>query len=138
MDGDVAGAVMAATPGTGIDILMGIGGAPEAVVAACAIRCVGGAMQCKLWPRNEDEWAAVNAHGIDVSRVLSGADLVRSDDVFFAATGISDGDLVRGVRYFADGARTSTVVMRSKTGTIRTIDATHRWRKLKKYSPLQY
>jgi fructose-1,6-bisphosphatase II len=133
MDGDVAGAVMAATPGTGIDILMGIGGAPEAVVAACAIRCIGGEMQCKLWPRNEEEWAAVNAHSIDVSRVLSATDLVRGDDVFFAATGITDGELLRGVHYFGGGATTQSVVMRSRFGTTRRIDTVHRPSKLDVY-----
>jgi len=133
MDGDVAGAVMAATPGTGIDILMGIGGAPEAVVAACAIRCVGGEMQCKLWPRNDEEWVAVSAHGIDVSRVLRTADLVDSDDVFFAATGITDGELLRGVHYFGGGATTQSVVMRSRFGTTRRIDTVHRPSKLDVY-----
>jgi fructose-1,6-bisphosphatase II len=133
MDGDVAGAVMAATPDTGIDVLMGIGGAPEAVVAACAIRCIGGDMQCKLWPRNDDELAAVDAHGIDVSRVLSATDLVRGDDVFFAATGITDGELLRGVHYFGGGATTQSVVMRSRFGTTRRIDAVHRPSKLDVY-----
>lgn len=133
MDGDVAGAVMAATPGTGIDILLGIGGAPEAVVAACAMRCIGGEMQCKLWPRNDEEWAAVNAHGIDVSRVLTAADLVHGDDVFFAATGITDGELLRGVHYFGDGATTQSVVMRSRFGTTRRVDTVHRPGKLEAY-----
>jgi fructose-1,6-bisphosphatase II len=133
MDGDVAGAVMAATPGTGIDVLMGIGGAPEAVVAACAIRCIGGAMQCKLWPRNDEEWAAVRTHGIDVARVLCAEDLVRGDDVFFAATGITDGELLRGVQYFGDGASTQSLVMRSRSGTVRRVDATHRPSKLDLY-----
>jgi fructose-1,6-bisphosphatase II len=130
MDGDVAGAVMAAIPGTGIDVLMGIGGAPEAVVAACAIRCIGGEMQCKLWPRNEEEWAAVKEHGIDVDRVLTATDLVHGDDVFFAATGITDGELLRGVQYFGDGATTQSLVMRSRSGTVRRVDAEHRTSKL--------
>jgi fructose-1,6-bisphosphatase II len=133
MDGDVAGAVMAAMPDTGIDMLMGIGGAPEAVVAACAIRCIGGEIQCKLWPRDDAEWAAVNAAGIDVSRVLTAEDLVRGDDVFFAATGITDGELLRGVHYFGDGATTQSVVMRSRSGTVRKVDATHRPSKLDAY-----
>jgi len=132
-DGDVAGAVMAATPGTGIDVLMGIGGAPEAVVAACAIRCIGGEIQCKLWPRNDEEWAAVAEHGIDVGRVLSADDLVHGDDVFFAATGITDGDLLKGVHYFGDGASTESIVMRSRSGTVRRVDAVHRPHKLEAY-----
>ncbi|MGH2613855.1 MAG: class II fructose-bisphosphatase [Thermomicrobiales bacterium] len=132
-DGDVAGAVMAATPGTGIDVLMGIGGAPEAVVAASAIRCLGGQMQCKLWPRNEEEWAAVKAHGLDVERVLTAEDLVHGEDVFFAATGITDGELLKGVHYFGDGATTQSIVMRSRSGTIRKVDAIHRPSKLDLY-----
>lgn len=130
MDGDVAGAVMAAMPDTGIDVLMGIGGAPEAVVAACAIRCIGGAMQCKLWPRNDEEWAAVRAHGIDVDAVHTDSDLVRGDDVFFAATGITDGELLRGVHYYGEGATTQSLVMRSRSGTVRRVDAVHRPGKL--------
>ncbi len=133
MDGDVAGAVMAATPGTGIDMLMGIGGAPEAVVAACALRCIGGQMQCKLWPRNDDEWVAVRAHGLDVTRVLNAEDLVHGEDVFFAATGITDGELLKGVHFFGDGATTQSIVMRSRTGTIRKVDAIHRPSKLDLY-----
>ena len=120
MDGDVAGAVMAATPGTGIDVLMGIGGAPEAVVAACAIRCMGGEMQCKLWPRERGRMGG-GARMASTSRVLSAADLVRGDDVFFAATGITDGELLRGVHYFGGGATTESVVMRSRFGTTRRI-----------------
>lgn len=133
MDGDVAGAVMAAMPDTGIDVLMGIGGAPEAVVAACAIRCIGGEIQCKLWPRDEQEWAAVNAAGIDVSRVLSSENLVNGEDIFFAATGITDGELLRGVHYFGDGATTQSVVMRSRSGTVRKVDAIHQLNKLEAY-----
>ena len=137
-DGDVAGAIAAAWPDSGTDILFGIGGTPEGVIAACALKALGGAIIGRLAPRNDEERRAALDGGYDVDRVLTTDDLVSSDDVFFAATGISDGDLVRGVRYFADGARTSTVVMRSKTGTIRTINATHRWHKLKRYSALQY
>jgi fructose-1,6-bisphosphatase II len=133
MDGDVAGAVMAASPGTGLDILMGVGGAPEAVVAACAIRCIGGEIQCKLWPRDEGEWAAVCEHGVDVDRVLTAEDLVSGDDVFFAATGITDGELLKGVHYFGDGATTESIVMRLRSGTIRKVDAVHRLRKLEQY-----
>ena len=129
-DGDVAGAVMTAMPGTGVDVLLGIGGAPEAVVAACGLRCLGGAMQCKLWPRNESEWAAVREHGIEVGTVRTAEDLAGGDDVFFAATGITDGELLRGVHYFGDGATTQSLVMRSRSGTVRKIDATHRLSKL--------
>lgn len=132
-DGDVAGAVMTAMEGTGIDVLLGIGGAPEAVVAACALRCMGGDIQCKLWPRSDQEWGAVAEHGIDVDRVLTCADLVRGDDVFFAATGITDGELLRGVHFFGDGATTQSLVMRSQSGTIRKIDAVHRLNKLRQY-----
>ena len=137
-DGDVAGAVMAATPGTGIDALMGIGGAPEAVVAACAIKCIGGEMQCRRSPRNEAESTIAAEQGIDLVQVLTVDDLVASDNVFFAATGITDGELVRGVRYFGDGAITQSLVMRSRTGTIRRIEATHRLSKLRALGGLQF
>jgi fructose-1,6-bisphosphatase II len=132
-DGDVAGAVMASSPGTGVDVLIGIGGAPEAVVAACALRCLGGDIQCRLWPRNDEEWRAVKTHHIDVKKVLTAQDLVHGDDVFFAATGITDGELLRGVHYFGDGATTQSLVMRSRSGTIRKIDAVHRLDKLRQY-----
>jgi fructose-1,6-bisphosphatase II len=133
MDGDVAGAVMAAMPDTGIDLLLGTGGAPEAVVAACAIRCIGGQIQCKLWPRDDQERAAVAEAGIDVNQVLTAEDLVRGDDVFFAATGITDGELLRGVQYFGGGATTQSLVMRSRSGTVRRVDATHRLSKLARF-----
>ncbi|MCC6314659.1 MAG: class II fructose-bisphosphatase [Thermomicrobiales bacterium] len=129
-DGDVAGAVMAANVGTGIDMLLGIGGAPEAVVSACAVRCLGGGMQCRLWPRNDAEWALVKEHGIDVTRVLRLDDLAGGDDLFFAATGITDGDILRGVHYFRDGATTQSLVMRLRSGTVRKVDAVHRLNKL--------
>ena len=137
-DGDVAAAIATAWPDSGTDILFGIGGTPEGVIAACALKALGGAIVGRLAPRNDEERRAALDGGYDVDRILTTDDLVASDDVFFAATGISDGDFVRGVRYFGDGARTQTIVMRSKTGTIRTIDATHRWTKLKKYSALEY
>ena len=137
-DGDVAGAVMAATPGTGIDVLMGIGGAPEAVVAACAIKCVGGDIQCRRYPRNEAEQRIADEQGIDLDEVLGCDDLVASDNVFFAATGITDGELVRGVQYFGDGATTQSLVMRSRTGTIRRIEATHRLSKLRTLGGLRF
>ncbi|HET9013952.1 MAG TPA: class II fructose-bisphosphatase [Thermomicrobiaceae bacterium] len=133
-DGDVAGALMAAMPDTGLDVLMGIGGSPEAVITASALKCIGGAIQCKLWPRNEGErQTALNA-GLDLDKVLTADDLVRSDNVFFAATGITDGEFLRGVHYTADGATTQSLVMRSRSGTIRTIDAVHRLSKLQEYA----
>jgi fructose-1,6-bisphosphatase II len=137
-DGDVAGAAMTAMEGTGIDVLIGIGGAPEAVVAACALRCLGGDIQCKLWPRDDQEWQAVAEHGIEVERVLTCEDLVHGDDVFFAATGITDGDLLRGVHFFGDGATTQSLVMRSRSGTVRKIDAIHRLNKLRQYAAFPF
>jgi fructose-1,6-bisphosphatase II len=136
-DGDVAGAVMAAMPNTGIDLLVGIGGAPEAVVAVCALKCIGGNMQCRLWPRNEREWEVVKEYNMDVKQVRGMDELVASDNVFFAATGITDGELLRGVHYFGDGATTQSLVMRSKSGTIRTIDATHRINKLSRFAAVR-
>ncbi len=137
-DGDVAGAVMAAMDGTGVDVLMGIGGTPEGVIAACALKCLEGEIQGKLWPRNEEEarWAA--DHGLDINRVLSIDDLVQGDNVFFAATGITDGELLRGVHYFSGGAKTHSLVMRARSGTIRYVEATHRWDKLSRISQIAY
>jgi fructose-1,6-bisphosphatase II len=129
-DGDVMGAITAADPDTGVDMLMGTGGAPEAVVAACAIKAMGGGMQCKLYFRNDEERRNTIAAGVDVDAVLTIDDLVKSDDVFFAATGITDGELLRGVRYRSDGATTDSIVMRSLSGTIRHIAATHHHSKL--------
>jgi len=137
-DGDVAGAVMAAMPGTGIDMLIGIGGAPEAVIAACALKCVGGDIQCRLWPRNDAERDAARRKGIDLTRILTCDDLVASDNVFFAATGVTDGEMLRGVHYFGDGASTQSVVMRSKSGTVRIVDATHRMSKLRQYAAFPF
>ncbi len=137
-DGDVAGAISVATPGSGTDILFGIGGTPEGVIAACAIQCMGGAILGRLYPRNEDEKRAALDAGYDLDRILTTDDLVSGDEVFFAATGISNGDLLRGVRYWGDGASTESLVMRSKTGTIRKIQATHRWQKLMRYSAVKF
>jgi fructose-1,6-bisphosphatase II len=137
-DGDVAGAVMAATPGTGLDVLLGIGGAPEAVVAACAMKCLGGEIQCVRQPRNDEEHQIAREQGISLDDVLGTDDLVSSDNVFFAATGITNGELVGGVQFFENGARTSSIVMRSRTGTIRRIEATHRLDKLRTLSGLQF
>lgn len=126
-DGDVAPAVASAMGGTGVDILLGIGGAPEGVLAAAALKCLGGEMQGRLWPEDDEDIERAKKLGIgDIKRLLTMDDLVKSDDVVFAATGITDGDLVQGVRFFGNGARTHTVVMRSVTGTVRFIDAIHK------------
>ncbi|NOX60622.1 MAG: class II fructose-bisphosphatase [Chloroflexi bacterium] len=137
-DGDVAGAIATCMPDSGIDALMGIGGSPEAVIAAAALKCLGGEIQCKLWPRNEEELSRALAEGIDVNKVLKTSDLVRGDNVFFAATGITNGELLRGVRYYGGGATTHSVVMRSRSGTVRIIEARHRWDKLMQYSNVSY
>ncbi len=137
-DGDVAAALATAWPDSGTDVLFGIGGTPEGVIAACALKALGGAIHGRLWPRNEEERRGALDLGYDLDRILTIDDLVASDDVFFAATGVTDGDFLRGVRYYGDGARTQTIVMRSKSGTIRTIDATHKWHKLMRYSALKY
>jgi fructose-1,6-bisphosphatase II len=129
-DGDVAGAITAADESTGVDMLMGTGGAPEAVVAACALKAMGGDLQCKLYFRNEEERIRVQEAGIDINMVLTIDDLVKSDDVFFAATGITDGELLKGVRYSAGQATTESVVMRAKSGTIRFLRAYHHGEKL--------
>jgi fructose-1,6-bisphosphatase II len=137
-DGDVAGALIAAMEEhTGVDLLMGIGGAPEAVIAACALKCVDGDMQCRLWPRSEEEKQAAIANGLDPSefdRVLTIDDLCSSDNVFFAATGITNGELLRGVQYYGRGARTYSLSMRSRSGTARWIEAQHRWERLMAYT----
>jgi fructose-1,6-bisphosphatase II len=137
-DGDVAGALMTALPNTKVDLLLGIGGTPEGVLAACAMRCLGGTIQGKLYARNPEE----KQHGIDLGydfeKVLRLDDLVASEDVFFAATGITDGEMLAGVDYFADGATTESVIMRGLTGTSRRIIATHRLTKLSQISQIPY
>jgi fructose-1,6-bisphosphatase II len=137
-DGDVAGAISVAWRNSGNDILFGVGGTPEGVIAACALKCQGGAIQGRLWPRDDDERRAALDQGYDVDKVLALDDLVSGNDVFFAATGLTDGELLRGVRYWGDGASTQSLVMRSKSGTIRMIDAQHRWTKLSAYSAVKY
>jgi fructose-1,6-bisphosphatase II len=137
-DGDVAGAISVAWPDSGSDVLFGIGGTPEGVIAACALKCLGGAIFGRLWPRNDEERQTALGAGYDLDKVLTTDDLVSGDDVFFAATGITDGDLLRGVRYWGNGARTQSLVMRSKSGTIRTIESTHKWQKLMRYSALKF
>jgi fructose-1,6-bisphosphatase II len=129
MDGDVSAAIQAAMEDyRGVDVLYGIGGAPEAVLAAAAIKCIGGAIQCKIWPRNDEDRARLSADGIDLEKVYTTNDLVKGNDVAFAATGITTGELVDGVQYFGWGARTSSVMMRSRSGTVRYIQARHKWR----------
>src|SRR5438105_1048727 len=129
-DGDVSAAIQAAMEDyRGVDLLMGIGGAPEGVLAAAAIKCVGGEIQCKIWPRTDQEREKLKADGIDVNQVFRTDDLVKGNDVSFAATGITSGELVDGVQYFGWGARTSSVMMRSRSGTVRYIHARHKWRK---------
>ena len=137
-DGDVAGAISVATPGSGTDILFGIGGTPEGVIAAAALKCIGGEILGRLHTRDEDERRAALDAGYDLDRVLTKDDLVAGEDVFFSATGISDGDLLKGVRYWGNGASTQSMSMRSKSGTTRTIDATHKWQKLMRYSALKF
>jgi fructose-1,6-bisphosphatase II len=132
-DGDVAGAISTAWPDSGADILFGIGGTPEGVIAAAALKCMGGAMQGKLWARNDDEREAAVKEGYDLGAVLTIDDLVQGDNCFFAATGITDGELLRGVHYDGRGPSTQSLVMRSKSGTVRRIDARHRLDKLNMY-----
>jgi fructose-1,6-bisphosphatase II len=128
--GDVSAAIQAAMEDyRGVDVLMGIGGATEGVLAAAAIKCLGGEIQCKIWPRSDQEREKLKADGVDLDQVYRTEDLVKSNDVSFAATGITSGELLDGVQYFGWGARTSSVMMRSRTGTVRYIQARHKWRK---------
>jgi fructose-1,6-bisphosphatase II len=137
-DGDVAAALMTAWPGAGVDVLFGIGGTPEGVLAACALRAMGGEIQGKLYARDEDELRRGHEAGYDFDKVITMDDLVSSEDVFFAATGITDGELLQGVRYFGDGATTETLVVRGLTGTVRQMQATHRLDKLDRISAIKY
>jgi fructose-1,6-bisphosphatase II len=137
-DGDVAGAIMAARDGTGIDLLLGVGGTPEGIIAACAIKCLGGVILGKLWPRDDAERDRARAAGHDLDRVLTTDDLVASDDVFFAATGVTEGELIGGVRFRAGGATTHSLVMRARTGTIRKIEGEHQLWKLRAYSTVNF
>ncbi len=136
-DGDVAPAIACAQP-TGVDLLMGIGGTPEGVIAAAALKCVGGGVQGKLWPRNDEERRELVDAGLDPDRVLTADDLVSGEDVFVAATGVTTGALLRGVRYLPGGAVTDSIVMRSRSGTVRRIEATHSFDKLEKFSGRVY
>jgi fructose-1,6-bisphosphatase II len=131
-DGDVAPSIAAAQPGTGVDMLMGIGGTPEGVISAAAIKCLGGALQGRLWPRDEGERNALLAAGFEVDKVLTHDDLVRGDDVFVAATGVTGGPLLRGVRVGEAAVETESIVMRSRSGTVRTVSARHPSGKVKR------
>ena len=139
-DGDVAGAIMAARPDTGIDLLLGVGGTPEGIIAACAMKCIGGVIQGRLWPTDDAErQKALDAgHDLDADNVLTTDELVTGDDCFFVATGITDGELMRGVRYRADGATTHSRVLRSRSGTIRSITSEHRLSKLRGFSAIDF
>jgi fructose-1,6-bisphosphatase II len=137
-DGDVAGAIMAVRPDTGIDLLLGVGGTPEGIIAACAMKCLGGVIQGRLWPLDEAERHKALDAGHDLTRVLSTDDLVTGENAFVAITGITDGELVRGVRYRAGGAITSSLVMRSKSGTVRRVESEHRLDKLRKFSVIDF
>jgi fructose-1,6-bisphosphatase II len=137
-DGDVAGAIMAAREGTGIDLLLGIGGTPEGIIAACAIKCLGGVILGKLAPRDDAERDRAVAAGHNLDRVLTTDDLVTSDDAFFAATGITDGELMAGVRYRSGGATTHSLVMRARSGTLRNIYSEHQFWKLRAYSAVNF
>jgi fructose-1,6-bisphosphatase II len=137
-DGDVAAALMTAWPDSGVDVLIGVGGTPEGVIAACALRAMGGEIQGKLYARDEDELHRGREAGYDFDKILTMDDLVSSEDVFFAATGITDGELLQGVRYFGDGASTDSLVVRGLTGTVRQITATHRLDKLHRLSAVKY
>ncbi|MFD2348894.1 class II fructose-bisphosphatase [Nonomuraea ferruginea] len=137
-DGDVAGAIMAARGGSAIDLMLGIGGTPEGIVAACALKCLGGVIQGKLWPRDEAERRKALDAGLDLGQVLTTNDLVKSDDVFFAASGITQGELMDGVRYRGGVAMTQSLVMRGRSGTIRKIESEHQLWKLRAYSAINF
>jgi fructose-1,6-bisphosphatase II len=137
-DGDVAGAIMAARDGTGVDLLLGVGGTPEGVITACAIKCLGGVIQGKLWPKDDAERQRALDAGHDLDRVLLTDDLVTGDNVFFVATGITDGELLRGVRYTGGSATTHSIVMRSKSGTIREVKSEHALSKLRTYATVDF
>jgi fructose-1,6-bisphosphatase II len=137
-DGDIFAAIAAASSEAGVDVLFGIGGTPEGVVTAAALKCMGGEIQGRLWPRNDEERTAALDLGYDLNKVLTTDDLVKGDNCFFAATGITDGELLKGVRYEPGVVHTQSLVMRSRSGTVRTIDAIHRMDKLQNLSEVQY
>jgi fructose-1,6-bisphosphatase II len=140
LDGDVAGAIMAARPDTGVDLLLGIGGTPEGIIAACAMKCIGGVIQGRLWPRDDEErQKALDAgHDLDPDHILTTDELVKGEDCFFVATGITDGELMKGVHYRPHGATSHSLVMRSRSGTIRSISAEHRFEKLREFADIDY
>ncbi len=125
-DGDVAGAISTAWPESGADVMFGVGGTPEGVIAAAALKCMGGEIQGRLWPRNDEERDAAVAAGYDLDEVLDTDRLVAGDNCFFAATGITDGELLKGVHYSVNGASTQSLVMRSRSGTVRLIEGFHK------------
>jgi fructose-1,6-bisphosphatase II len=138
LHGEITAGVMTAGDPAPVDIVMGIGGAPEAVVIACLLKCVGGEIQGRLWPRNDHEWQIVAEHQIDISKMYTTNDLCQSDDVYFAATGITTSEVLRGVQYFGWGATTHSIVTRSRTGTVRFIESRHQWSKLMRISALPF
>jgi fructose-1,6-bisphosphatase II len=137
-DGDFAGGIMPSMEETGMDMLLGIGGSPEAVTTACALKCLGGDMQCRYWPRNDKERQVAEEQSLPLGKILTIDDLVADDDVFFALTGVTTGELVRGVRYVDRGAFTETLAMRGKSGTVRRVQSRHNFDKLMRYSALAY
>ena len=137
-DGDVAGAISACRPNSGTDLLAGIGGTPEGIITAAAIRCMGGAIHGQLAPRDDAERQKATDAGYDLDQILTTEDLVSGENVFFCATGVTDGDLLKGVQYFSGGCTTQSIVMRSKSGTVRMIEAYHRLSKLNEYSAIDF
>jgi fructose-1,6-bisphosphatase II len=137
-DGDVAGAISACRPNSGTDLLAGIGGTPEGIITAAAIRCMGGAIQGQLAPKDDEEREKAIDAGYDLAQILSTEDLVSGENVFFCATGVTDGDLLKGVQYYGGGCTTQSIVMRSKSGTVRMIEAYHRLSKLNEYSAIDF
>ena len=133
-DGDISASIEAAMPERGVDVLMGVGGTTEGVISAAAIICIGGAIQCKAWPRSDEERQSAVKAGINVDKVYKTEDLIASDDVFFAATGVSSGVMLSGVRYFSGGAQTQSIAMRCRSGTVRLIDSQHNFHRLDKLS----
>jgi fructose-1,6-bisphosphatase II len=137
-DGDIAGGIMPSLEETGMDMLLGIGGSPEAVTTACALKCLGGDIQCRYWPRNDKERELADQQKLPLDKILTIDDLVADDDVFFALTGVTTGELVRGVRYVEHGALTETLAMRGQSGTVRRVQSRHNFDKLMRYSALAY
>ncbi len=137
-DGDVAGSIMTALEGTGVDMLMGIGGSPEAVISACALKCIGGDMQCRLYPRDDAEKQNAAKMGADLNKLFTINDLAKGENIFVSLTGITNGELVDGVKYHENGLETHSLVMRSKSGTVRDVRARHRLDKLMAFSEIEF